>query len=128
MAKVSPDQFKLFMTGPEWQGTVNHSFDRHTTDGSDEREPMNKLWARKETEARQPHDEWEHGSGVYDSMKRKGYRHHLADGPGDIPTIYAEGGRLTQGEGHHRIAAAAALERETGKPTYIPTNYERLGW
>jgi hypothetical protein len=31
---------------------------------------------------------------------------------------------LMQSEGHHRVAAAAAIERETGKPIYLPTNYK----
>lgn len=31
--------------------------------------------------------------------------------------------RKVQSEGHHRVAAAAAIERDTGNPVFIPTNY-----
>lgn len=110
----SPEQFKLFMTGTEWQDQVTHS-----TDG-----PMPALWKEKEARASVPNDGG-HGTGVRSSMERYGYQHD-AESP---PTIVIEDSfsgkntRMVQSEGHHRVAAAAAIERDTGKPVFIPTNY-----
>lgn len=112
------------------------------------RESMPQMWERKEAEARAPetiktHDvQWRggrghrvtiaeepnrlHGSGVYDSMKEKGYDHDEASSV-NKPTIYLRGSEKIQGQGHHRVAAAAALEQETpGRNVWIPTNYQEI--
>lgn len=110
----SPQQFKLFMTGQEWQQQVTHS-----TDG-----PMPQIWADKEARASAANDGG-HGTGVRSSIERYGYQHDrevpptiiLEDSPNGKNT------RFVQSEGHHRIASVAAIERDTGKPEYIPTNY-----
>lgn len=136
---LNPQQLKLFMTGTEWQDNVTKSTDQ----GSGE--SVGRVWGRKERESRQPatikdHDvQWRggrgvrvtinernngiHGAGLYDSIRDKGYRHEPKES--DPPTILLDrSGNNIQYEGHHRVAAAAALERDTGKPTFIPTNYE----
>ena len=111
-----PEQLKLFMSGTEWQNDVTHS-----TDG-----PVDKVWPEKESQARAPRSPHVHGSGTYDSIKRSGYQSYLGD---DTPTIVFETNmketklQRVQSQGHHRVAAAAALERDTGNPVYLPTNY-----
>lgn len=107
MHSISPHQFKLFMTGSEWKEKVTHS-----TDG-----PLPDLWKEKGQQAKD--------QGLYRDMKEKGYQHNSAD----PPTIVLEDSpngkttRYVQSEGHHRVAAAADIERDTGQPVYIPTNY-----
>lgn len=109
---VNPNQLKLFMTGTEWQKSVTHS-----TDG-----PIDVVWQEKEQQSKNPGTH--HGAGLYQSIQKHGYMH-----VDPKPTIIFETApngkseRVVQSEGHHRVAAAAALERETGKETFIPTNY-----
>jgi len=121
MPKVSPDQFKLFMTGTEWKASLTHS-----TDG-----PLDAKMEQSAAQARTPGTH--HGAGVTRSMRKRGYVHN----PDDPPTIVLEDSpngknvRRVQSEGHHRIAAAADIESSPpsksnphdGKPIYIPTNY-----
>lgn len=114
---VNTDQLRLFMTGKEWKATVTHS-----TDG-----PMAEVWEEKEAQARAPRSATNiHGAGLYDSIKEKGFVPSQFDSP---PTIIFEDSpngkevRRVQSEGHHRVAAAAAVEEDTGKPVYMPTNY-----
>jgi hypothetical protein len=117
---VNPNQLKLFMTGVEWQESVTHS-----TDG-----PISTVWKDKSGEARVSAEDHSyrgapHGAGVYHSIREHGYRHD----PSSPPTIVLEDApngksvRKVQSEGHHRIAAAADLEREGNRTSYIPTNY-----
>jgi len=113
---VNPNQFKLFMTGTEWQAHVTHS-----TDG-----PVPELWDQKEAASRLPYSSGEHGSGTYDSIKEHGWQNRTNYNE-KHPTIILEdsssGVRKVQSEGHHRVAAAAAVERETGRAEFIPTRY-----
>jgi len=114
---LNPDQLKLFMTGTEWQDFVTHS-----TDG-----PLEHIWPQKEQESRAPAASGRHGAGVYDSLKSEGYNHFKGvNSPATIIFEESPDGksvRHVQSEGHHRVAAAAAVERDTGKPVYLPTNY-----
>lgn len=93
------------MSGVEWQAAVTHS-----TDG-----PMPELWKEKSDQAK--------ATGLYGSMLKSGYQHN----PADPPTIVLEDSpsgrsvRTVQSEGHKRIAAAADVERDTGKRVMIPT-------
>lgn len=119
--KKDPNQFKLFMTGQEWQASVTHS-----TDG-----PISTLWGEKEERAASPLTEaGAHGTGVRDSLMAHGYQQDRESPPTIILEDAPNGKtvRSVQSEGHHRIAAAAAIERDTAgtdKPrTFdIPTNY-----
>lgn len=114
-----PEQLKLFMTGTEWQNDVTHS-----TDG-----PTDVVWKEKEQQSRASANQRNapHGAGLYDSMKAEGF--NRSKSLNSTPTIVIETNpsgkeyRRTQSEGHHRVAAAAAIERDTGKPVYLPTNY-----
>lgn len=177
--RTKGEQLKLFMPASEFKEHIDSSSDRmNVTRGYEEvspnvrqpiagRETMDEMWARKESEAREPatlpiHDvQWRggkgvrvqigetknptHGAGLYDSIKENG----LTQGPaarsakapkgavfgraeppmsGQIETFVDKTtGEKRQGEGHHRIAAAAAVEKETGstiwvRPTYTPAN------
>lgn len=114
-----PEQLKLFMSGTEWQDDVTHS-----TDG-----PIDTVWKEKEAQSRAPGDQRNapHGAGLYDSMKEEGF--NRSKSLNSTPTIVIEQSpsgkqyRRVQSEGHHRVAAAAAIEKDTGKPVYLPTNY-----
>jgi hypothetical protein len=115
---AAPEQLKLFMTGQEWK-----SYATHSTDG-----PLPRLWEEKEAQARTPRHDAKHGSGVYDSMKQAGW--DPTKSRNSTPTIVFEDSpsgkqvRRVQSEGHHRVAAAAAVEAEKpSNPIYIPTNY-----
>ena len=112
--KNDPNQFKLFMTGQEWQSQVTHS-----TDG-----PIASLWSEKEARAGQTNDGG-HGTGVRSSIERYGYQHDRESPPTIILEDAPNGKsvRKVQSEGHHRVASAAAIERDTGNPVFIPTNY-----
>jgi hypothetical protein len=119
----------------------------------DQRESMDSMWARKDQESREPgsypiHDvqavsnpsggvdfkrveigrskNLQHGAGVYDSIKENGLQQNpLPDlGMKEITTyVDKRTGEKRQGEGHHRVAAAAAVEQETGKTQWIRPNY-----
>lgn len=125
-------QLSLFMSGEEWKASVTNSVDRHFKSGGryqpkgSAMETMDDVWERKENEARQSKHTMGHGAGLYDAMSKGGYDHD-ASPDYDKPTIWTGFGpnaEMTQGEGHHRVAAAAAVERDTGKKTWIPTSYE----
>lgn len=129
---VSPHQFKLFMGGQEFQQATSHSYDLEYDDNTTSgRESMSHMWDRKLTESKVPsngNDWWSrpHGAGVYDSLSAGGYDTAKHDTLDTAPTIYVGSrGRMTQGEGHHRIAAAADIERTTGRNVWLPVNYEK---
>jgi hypothetical protein len=146
--KAKGEQLKLFMPASEYLNHIDSSSDRaNVTRGYTEispnvrmphpgRETMDEMWARKEAEAREPKNlklkaggtfpNSTHGAGVYDSIKERGLQqgHPYSD-----ITVHVDKatGEKRQGEGHHRVVAAAALEKETGKtvwvsPTYNPAN------
>ena len=109
---VHPGQLKLFMTPGEIIGQVKSSADLY---GS---ESMEEMWSRKEHESKFPRDpkNWRHGSGVYESVAKEGVTSHVEITP------YEHRGEsaLHMGEGHHRVAAAAAVERDTGREQFVP--------
>lgn len=126
---INDQQFKLFMSGQEWQAAATDSVDLGFAQ-TGKRAPTNmrQLWSQKLDEAKVPEGTMArngykaHGAGIYDSMSEKGYVHNPE--PYDNPTLFVRGHDLKQGEGHHRIAAAAEIERQTGKPIWIPTTYK----
>lgn len=137
MSKINPDQLKLFMGGQEWQDTATESIDRRGT------ETMSDVWKAKDSEARRTPQQTDmlevrapnnihnvvgqieyttpHGSGMYDKIKTDGYQHNEHDPPAMRPM---GGGQFQQLEGHHRVASAAAVERDTGRNVWLPTTYE----
>lgn len=117
---INPHQLQLFMGGQEWQSKVDDSVDRGM------HETMSDVWARKTAESKSEPGELM-DEPVHASLSREGYDHD----PYDPPRLYH--GQLygqmdkpgfIQGEGHHRVAAAADIERTTGRNVWIPTTYE----
>ena len=129
---LNPTQLKLFMTGTEWKSELTHS-----TDG-----PLDMVMPQKLEEAsvslesgkRNPH-----GAGTLDSLREHGWdQQRSVNSPattiiedsssGKATKVDKETGetvslgRVTQSEGHHRIAAAAHLESQGEGPFFIPTN------
>lgn len=124
-----PEQLKLFMSGTEWQNYTDSSIDGGPVDGGNSEKAtarMKELWSTKEKEARAPFRSDVHGAGTYDSMKERGYDPSPGEDP---PTIILMNNQANthvvkmQSEGHHRVAAAAAIERDTGQPVWMPVTY-----
>jgi len=116
---LNPHQLKLFMGGQEFQAASTHSVDMDMMGLSG----MEDVWETKLSEAMLPKESREHGAGTYDSMKEHGYNPSLSKW--DTPTLWLGNSRgVTQGEGHHRVASAAAIERTDPKRNiWIPVNY-----
>lgn len=96
-----------------------------------QREEIGDLWDRKATESRAPVEDvrpnadftemknYPWGSGVYQSIKESGY-----DWSKPVNIVHrSRTGERFMGQGHHRVAAAAELEQETGKTMYIPISH-----
>lgn len=116
---VNGQQMRTLIDPVEHQERVTHSVDVQGY-GS-----MDRMWSEKEEEARTDVSDAAHvhGAGVYDWMAR-GDRQRtpisLRVNPGQ------EG--YGQGEGHHRVAAAAALQRESGEPRPVKFEAEHHGY
>jgi len=93
-------------------------------------------WAVKTKESKVPGDvnsdtRW-HGAGVYDDIKKHGVKNPVQlyeKGPGykeflDSPLPPQ---KYMMGDGHHRVAAGAAIEEETGHAFHVPVHiyYDR---
>lgn len=125
MIPHNPNQFKLFYGGQELQDSITHSADQASTYGDTN---LQDMWARKLSEAKQPESSGGHGAGLYESMLNEGVRPHTKlevswgsqAGRPDEPRqqIY---------EGHHRVAVAADIERNTGRAMWINTVHEDRG-
>jgi len=116
------------MGGQEFQRASSSSVDLGlSTHGP---RTMKALWKEKTAEAMTPAVPYQgvHGQGLYESMKEHGYRADYEGAEWDKPTLHVRpSGELTQGEGHHRIAAAAQIERESGgrRSIWLPVRYEK---
>lgn len=128
---LNPDQLKLLMTGQEIKNQITHSYDvdpnRKTASG--EPETLSGLWDYKVEEAKSPqgskdpHGHTVPGAGVYESIKKHGYRGE----PIVIREYHAPTGLVTGiYDGHHRVASAAKLEEE-GQPVHIPVTHDFSG-
>jgi hypothetical protein len=53
------------------------------------------------------------GAGVYDSVRKEGVLN-------PVQVIHAMHGNVMMGQGHHRVAAADDISRETGKDMWVP--------
>ena len=124
--KVHPVQFKLFMSGTEWKNTVTSSVDL----GFGGPATMDELWDQKLAESKVSKPSRLHGAGLHEAISEQGYQHDREDPPTiRVGHRHGQGGNeMTQAEGHHRIAAAADIERTTGQHVWIPTNYEERYW
>lgn len=119
---MNPDQLKLLMTGSELQRSITHSYDAPLDMEPGDPEALGELWEGKTYEAKQPRGV--HGAGVYDSIKQRGYQGEpikLYDYDVFTNAGYTVPARGVM-DGHHRVAAAAALEKE-GQQVYIPVEH-----
>jgi len=125
---LHPQQMQLFVDPVEHIASV-----RGAVDMAGHTESWDDMWGRKESEARNTGHG--HGAGLYDSVKDKGIRAMWSvHAPGDnnprelmgAPKLYPanDGNGFIQGDGHHRMAAAAAVQRDTGKAQYVPVEYK----
>lgn len=121
---LNPDQLKMLMTGSELKNQITYSPDvkpdRLTPSG--EPESLEGMWPYKLGEAKRPINSVNnpgdgYGQGVYDSIKEKGYQ-----GNPLVLRHHPEKGKFIE-DGHHRVAAADALEQE-GTPVYIPVVHQ----
>jgi len=123
---LNPNQLKLFMSGTEFKNASSTSVDLSYRDRT-----MDQLWTRKLAEAKAPAYTG-HGAGIYESLKNEGFNKEHYGGDWDTPTLMFAGHRtdpvpvMKQGEGHHRVAAAAEIERESGgrRTIWMPVRYE----
>lgn len=134
---VNPNQLRLFVDPVEHQATIKDSTDVYSVDEWDtphhsysERKTstgpspaMGALWAQKEWEARQPAESYEHGSGLYDRI-HSGEQVHT---PIEVH-LGESAAQDKQYEGHHRIAASAAVQRDTGRQQFVPVKYNTYGY
>lgn len=118
------EQLKLFYRPQEIMDRVDFS---HDIQGE---EDLSQMWARKERETRLPYgtpnlDPWpddddpnrmQHGAGLYSSVKQHGMTSHVQ--VADEEVYGAQRHYLL--DGHHRVAAAAAVERDTGREMHVP--------
>lgn len=114
----NPNQYKLFMRPQELMDTIRHSVDegdapyaiRQTKDRS---LILNDMWDRKDKELnRLSH------KGLVSSVEKHGILRPVTieDQPEEP---------LRMGNGHHRVAAALRVEKNTGRQVYIPVVYDR---
>jgi len=105
---INPYQMKLFATGTEIQGIVNQSTDLQPG------EDMSSMWERKQRAASDPEHDAAHGH-LQESLATKGLVGHGND---RVHLLYGGGdqSQVALGDAHHRVAAAAHLER-TGRRT-----------
>jgi hypothetical protein len=119
---IHPGQLRMLMTGQEIKDQIKggsmRSFELHDD------------WRAKERESRvagpgpneHPGD-GPHGAGVYDSMKQ-----HGAVSPIQVMQPYGRPGgqfitKPTLAEGHHRVAASAALQEGSGHENYLMVSH-----
>jgi hypothetical protein len=79
---------------------------------------MRKLWQGKEGEALEPEGSYAHGSGMYDLIASgEQIRNPVQVNMGMRPETDV------QYEGHHRVAAGHAVQRDTGRSVWLPIQY-----
>jgi hypothetical protein len=115
---LHPEQMKLFMRPDEIKGAVTDSPDREST--------MAHMWKYKEAESRQSGWLGWGGAGLHKELTT-----NTVNDPVTLHTTPGVSQRhmLTMGEGHHRVAAAHAVERETKRRKsprthWIPVQYQ----
>lgn len=98
----------MFMDAVSLQNHLTGSVDEDT-----EEVPSEFLWDYKLEEAEE--------SGLYDSIETDGVKHPV--------TIYEPSpGKKIMGDGHHRVAVAAHLQRESGRHKYIPVIHDERNY
>jgi hypothetical protein len=115
---LNPMQMQLFVDPEEHvQRIVGATDQRHD-------ETREGLFHRKEMETRDPDPPYpgSHGAGLYKSVKESGVLHPIQL----LPAMDKSG--WIQFEGHHRIAAARAVQRDTGRQQWVPVHYNQTAY
>lgn len=108
--KTNPNQMYLFATGKELMKHVAGSVDLGSLD-------MDKLWAYKEHESK----EW----GYPERFLKEGIVRPVTiwHDSGHPDSSWGPGNEFHMGQGHHRVATSAYLEREQGEHLPMPVVY-----
>lgn len=102
---INPQQLPMFMDAVSIQENVTGSVEE-----SRYFPPSEELWDEKLAEAKH---EGGPNPSLYSQIRRNGVE--------DPVTLIIPGGHdLIMGQGHHRVAAAAHIQRKTGKTKYVP--------
>ena len=143
--RYDPNQLQMFYSATDLKNTITESGDRGTI-GSHashygittserqsssfdpgEEESLDEMWSRKLAESKRPEGEV-HGGGVHESISSRGWLHgrrsdvtlHWNEDPEDayaLPDVRVW-------DAHHRIAAAADIEQQTGKTIWLNTEHQ----
>lgn len=93
------------------------SLQSHLTGAVDEdysRPPTQDLWNEKLAESKSAGPD----GSLYNKIRRKGVQHPVTV---LVPKYdHFDGQKWVMGDGHHRVAAAAEIQRKTGKTMYVP--------
>lgn len=132
-----PNQLKLFYSAGELRDTINESGDRmYLSTGlrGGGRESLEAMWERKVEESKKPANTG-HGSGVYESIEKQGYQEQeptetdswgramgVGSEPPGIPVRW-DNDQMQVMDAHHRIAAAADIEKKTGKTIWMNVSH-----
>ena len=131
-------QFRLFYGATDLQATITASNDRKAiltvppeygpddstvSPGKTRRETMGEMWGRKTAESKETRGLGaSHGAGTYESIQEHGF-----DTTKGAPVRLTYDQYTDQpepevkiGDAHHRVAAAADIERTTGRDVWIP--------
>lgn len=125
---LNPNQFKLFYSADELQRSLTDSGDRNRPTNPNgvgftgQKESMQDMWSRKLAQSQASPATGEHGSGVYNSIAGEGFRPHAK-----LLVNHDNRGGASLNDGHHRLAAAADIERTTGKPQWINAEHTAPG-
>lgn len=103
--QVGPMQLPMFMRARDLADSLTGTLDK--SEYSVEEVMEHKLRASK---GRMGHG---HGTGVYDSVAREGVLN-------PVQMVHGMNNSLLMGQGHHRVAAAEDIERQTGKDKWVP--------
>ena len=139
--QIEPTQLTLFMGAKDIRDTINTSHDTgpiseyashyglssgdlESGEFEGEHEELHEMWGRKLAESKMGPETGVHGSGVHQSISEEGWRPHAA--------VTLHRGRDEEGwsedvlvrDAHHRIAAAADIEEQTGKNIWIQTHHQ----
>lgn len=145
---VNPNQLPLFVNPTEHIARMQHSTDSGSLTSysgsevsygdSEESDPeyygrqagsnpapnptMEAVWKWKEGESLEPADSGVHGNGLFDLLDRgEQLRKPIDVQLGSKPAYDV------QYEGHHRVAAAHAVQRDTGRQVFVPVEHQRTG-
>ena len=119
---LNPNQLQLFDSAGSIMSRITQSGDLGN------KETLPEMWDRKLEESKDPYSP---RGNLYENMKTNGWdtskplRVGLrGDWTANSEVDVSRGGEIASFNAHHRLASAAAIEKETGKPFWVPMQYE----